>query len=1162
MDTLRLIPILGLVSAIFLQGQVNTGTIVGLVTDPQGLVVIRADISLQNERTGDIRRTATNEAGVFSYPGVPPGIYTLSVEMKGFQKFERRGIALTAGDYLSVGTIALGVGSTAEVVTIKAQGSAVQTASSENSALLESSQLNQLMVRGRDVISMLKVMPGVQQTADIESLAGTVGSVTPNINGLRSNFNTISVDGQVSNDADAMNQHVTAIGMDSIEEVKVILNNYQAEYGREAGSQINIITKSGTNAFHGTVSFFMRNEALNANNFFNNRNGIARPLYRYDDWSETLGGPIYIPHHFNSNKNKLFFFVSREDWRSRQPQSISYSTMPTALERIGDYSQTTDLNGKLIPITDPATHSPFPGNIIPASRINQYGQAILNLYPLPTNLNRAITGGTYNYSFQDIWKQPKFMNQERADYNMTDKDRFWFRYHNWNGDTQGYTAPATVGSGFPALYYHYNYVEDSEVANYTRIVTPHVINEFTATGRYTGELGTPGSQFPLNKVLRADTGLGGLGQLYPAANPLGIIPGSTFGGVSDAPSISYDHRFPIKSGDRRWSAADNVTWTRGTHMIKAGFYFERNYPNKGVQGSSRASFGGTFNFGVDTNNPLDSNYAFSNAILGNFDSYSEGSARTKDAAINYIAAWFLQDSWKVTRRLTLEIGMRFAMDQPWQLSANEQGASWSVETYNPANAPQLYQPALNGSGQRAAQNPATGALLPAVLIGALVPGTGNPFNGMVAEHVPNYPSGNYPNGWRNMPPPQLEPRLGFAYDPFGDGKTAIRGSFAVTKESIIDVNYITGDTVTSPPVVLIPTIYYQNMDTYLNSSGYLFPPSFVPAWEKNYKPTAVYNYAFVIQRSIGFSTVVSAGYVGNGARHLLEVRNLNTLPYGSHFLSQNQDPTNSGKPRPDSLLEPLPGYGTVSYAENSGTSNYNALEVTANRRFAAGFQFSAAWTWSKAMDLTDSVGSLPMFNNEHTWLYGPAGYDQTQVLSLSYMWDLPKASKILPNRITRFALDKWQFSGITTFASGSPLGISYTTTDNADITGGGDGARVNVTGKAQLPWGDRTFSEWFNTAVFARPAKGDRGDAPKDVIRGPGINNWDLALFKSFPIQSDKRTVQFRCEMYNAFNHTQFSGVNTSARFDTGGNQVNSQFGQVTTARNPRVIQFALTFRF
>jgi hypothetical protein len=252
--------------------------------------------------------------------------------------------------------------------------------------------------------------------------------------------------------------------------------------------------------------------------------------------------------------------------------------------------------------------------------------------------------------------------------------------------------------------------------------------------------------------------------------------------------------------------------------------------------------------------------------------------------------------------------------------------------------------------------------------------------------------------------------------------------------------------------------------------------------------------------------------------------------------------------------------------EFSGKSNYNALQVSARRRYSKGLLFGMAYTWSKAMNLADTeTGNMPMFQNA-SWLYGKAGYDQTHVLTFNAVWDVPKGSQLIPGsakKISGAVLDNWQVSTFTTFASGTPLGISYTTTDNADITGGaGDGARVLAISKAQLSTGDRTFDHWFDANAFARPPKGSPGNAPKDVFRGPGTNNWDLSLFKNFPLWSEKHVVQFRGEFYNAFNHTQFASVNTSARFDTTGKQTNTQFGQITATRSPRVIQLALTFRF
>ncbi len=240
------------------------------------------------------------------------------------------------------------------------------------------------------------------------------------------------------------------------------------------------------------------------------------------------------------------------------------------------------------------------------------------------------------------------------------------------------------------------------------------------------------------------------------------------------------------------------------------------------------------------------------------------------------------------------------------------------------------------------------------------------------------------------------------------------------------------------------------------------------------------------------------------------------------------------------------------------SSNYHSFQAMANRRFAGGFDFSASWVWSKTMDW----GSPPSWRGWRAYNYGKPGQDQTHQLILTYTYDLPKVSRVWENVFTHYALDSWQVSGITTIASGNPSGVSFSTVDGANLLGGGDGGRIIVTDKAQLPHGERTLARWFDTSVFARPAKGDLGNAPKDVFRGPGFNSWDITVFKNFPIKNERNVLTFRWEMYNAFNHTQFSGVNTSARFDAAGAQTNSLFGQVTSARAARVMQASLRFRF
>jgi hypothetical protein len=338
----------------------------------------------------------------------------------------------------------------------------------------------------------------------------------------------------------------------------------------------------------------------------------------------------------------------------------------------------------------------------------------------------------------------------------------------------------------------------------------------------------------------------------------------------------------------------------------------------------------------------------------------------------------------------------------------------------------------------------------------------------------------------------------------------------------------------------------------------------VTAVERDPHAPTVYSYSLAIEQNIGFRTILDVNYVGSQSRHLIQNRNLNTVPYGARFAPENADLTTPTKsPLPDSFLRPFPGFGNLTYVENSGYANYNALQVTANRRFATHLQFGVAYTWSKSMDLTSGDGGgLPIYRPYRVWTYGKSTYDQTHVLVVNSIFDLPGVSNWWRNRVAGVVLNGWQLSTIATFASGFPLGVTYSTTDNADITGGGDGARVNVTGKAQLPFGDRSFYRFFDTTVFSRPAKGDFGNAPKDIFRGPGFNNWDMSLFKNIPLASEVRILQLRWEVYNVFNHTQFSGVDAAARFDPAGNQVNPTFGTVTSSRSPRVMQLSLKFLF
>jgi hypothetical protein len=1122
-----------------------TGTITGTVTDPSGQLVVGATMTLTNDRTGEIRTTTTNELGVFMFPATQPAGYTLKAEAGGFKTAQRTGLVLTANERLALGEIQLSIGAVTETISVVAQGATVQTASSESSSVLTASQLETIQARGRDVVSLLRLIPGVQYASDPDAVGGSYGTGTPNMGGTTSGSNILAVDGVISNDIGTPNVFSSVTTMDAIGEVKVVLNSYQAEYAGNGGAVVQVVTKGGGRDYHGTGFWYVRNEVLNSNSFFNNLNNVKRPLYRYNTAGFTLGGPIYIPGKFNAKKNILFGFYALEALWVRYPGSLQLVTTPTALERAGDYSQTLDVGGKLIPIKDPATGQSFPENRIPASRINSNGVALLNVLPLPNSLNRDISKGNYNYSFLESILQPKRSNLFKLDWVPTDKDKFFARGKTWISEQQGY-AIASGASTWGLFGQCYCFTEAGIGAGYTRIFSPSVVMEASGGIRTNHEAWYPyGSPNEIDKVLRAKRGLGSLGQWFPSSNVIGFIPRYSFGGVPSSADVSYDDRFLTGGADTTISFNDNLTVIRGGHSMKAGFSYYRLREYEGEQGV----FSGTFAFGRDTNNPFDTNWAYSNAVLGNFQSYQEATARYGANERQTVVEWFLQDSWKINRRLLMEYGMRFTWyNQMYPARKGEQGIL-ALDRYDPKRAPVFYRPAFDSTGRRMAQNPLTGQFLAATYIGAFVPGTGDPGNGGVVSG-----DTSYPRGFQDQQPVLYGPRLGFSYDPFGKGKTAIRAAAAILYNYRISK---WNQTTKNPPVIFTPITYYGNLGTYLQSAGVLGPSNTNSYFRQSETPTA-YNLSFAIEQDLGRATLLNVSYAGTLGRHTIQTTALNTIPYGARFLPQNQDPTSPGKPLPDNFMRPYPGYNNVTFYDPAYSSNYHALLVSLSRRFARGLQFGVAYTYSKFMTYT----GIPIYQNRRVWSYGKDGGDETHNMVSNFTWSAPKASKLTSNPVVRYALDGWALSGIVTFASGRPSGVGFGTTDGTDMNGGGDGQRIIVTGKAPLSRGERSFSRWFNTSVFARPPMNSAGNAPKDVYRNPGVNNWDLSIFKNFPVKSERRYFQFRWEMYNAPNHTQYSGVDSTARFDPQGNQVNARFGQVTSTRTPRIMQGALRFTF
>ena len=418
-----------------------TGNIAGTVMDPTAQVVAKAKIVLTNTSTGDVRNAEANDVGAFNIVAVQPGTYNLRIQHAGFKVYERRGFVVSANERVALGDLTLQIGEVTETVSVTATTAQLQTDSSESSASLTTNQLQNLTARGRDVVSMMRTIPGVQYQADQDSVGGSYGTSTPNVGGALSSTNILAVDGVVSNDVGTPNVFSSVTTMDAIGEVKVILNSYQAEYAGNGGAIMQVVSKSGGKEFHGGGYNFLRNEALNANDFFNNRNGARRPRYRYNTLGGSIGGPIYIPGKWNQDRSKLFAFYNIEQWQISIPGPLNSYTVPTNLERGGDFSQTLDVNGRLIPVNDPANgNAQFPGNVIPKNRQNPNGLALMNTLPQPNFLNRAISGGNYNYQIQEIQKNPKRSQLFKIDYVPTERDRFFVRGKTWKAEQQGYAV--------------------------------------------------------------------------------------------------------------------------------------------------------------------------------------------------------------------------------------------------------------------------------------------------------------------------------------------------------------------------------------------------------------------------------------------------------------------------------------------------------------------------------------------------------------------------------------------------------------------------------------------------------------------------------------------------------------------------------------------------
>jgi hypothetical protein len=1117
------------------------------VVDSTGARLVGTTVTVTNEATGAERSLVTEANGSFIFTSLPPTTYSVKVELSGFRPLIRTGLTLTAGDRLALGNVQLELGELTEAVTVTAETVRVSTESADVTATLSTSQLNDLVVKGREFMNLVKLLPGVAQTGGGDIAGGTFGIPSPQVGGIRSNYNNMTLDGARGNDPGTPGTFSTGVAVDAIGEIKILTSTYLAETGPNPGASIKLTTKSGTREFHGTGYFFKRDDAMNANDFFVNRQGLKPFDYQVTTGGVTLGGPIYIPRMMNTDRSKLFFFYNSEITRSLLPRGLTNNsppavlqyTVPTALERQGDFSQSVDTNGQLIVVRDPRTGLPFPGNIIPADRINSNGQKLLGVFPLPNTTDVALTGRLYNYQFKNTQDVPKQSHTLKFDYVPSNKDMFSARLKKWISDTKSYTGIFGYNN-FPLTYYDYYFRHDDAQLSWTRVLTPRMVNEVSFAYTYSDETGAPRGDRTHKEAFRDTYGIT-LGQLYPASNPYNILPAMSFTGISNPVLFNYDQRTPISAKESFWELTDNLSVNRGTHALKFGVYVHGISTNEGVRANN---FSGNLSFDRNPNNPGDTNHPYANALLGNFQSYQEASRKNLAQSEYFVAEFYAQDQWKATRKLTLSYGARFSSFDWYHLREDQVGSALALENYDPAKTPRQYVPAIV-NGVRVGRDPVSGATVPVQAIGAFVAGTGDPANGAVTNA--DVVAGKYPQGWVEKLPIQVSPRFGFGYDLFGNGNTAIRGGIGVGRFVLGAAGAAINQQGFNQPYVVVSQQFNGNLDALQSTQGFVFP-STMGSFNRSRQVPTIYNWSLGVQQLLPGKFIVDLSYVGNTQRWIENEVDLNTLPAGARFAPENRDPT-TGNALADNLIRPRREYTVITYRDSSATSDYHSLQVQVNRRFDRGFATGVAYTLSKSYT---NEGVINPFVPTEQWLGGPQSFDQRHVLVTNFQWALPNVSRLLPNPVVKGVLDNWEISGIYTLSSGFPMSVTVSSSAIPDISGSSILARPDMVPNVDPNSGPKTFEKWFNTDAFAMPARGTFGNSPLYAFTGPGINNVDVALMKRIPLGGNgSRNFRIRIE-----------ALNTAARFDAAGNQINSQFGQATSALQPRVIQLGGTLTF
>jgi hypothetical protein len=1160
-------------------GAQENAAITGQVTDSTGAAVPGVTITITQATTGESRTTDSSGSGNYQVPGLAIGTYNLKATANGFKTYNRTGIVVNEAETVRA-DVPLEVGAASQTVTVQANALQVQSETSEVSSVITGQQVLQLSTNGRNVMSLTTLGTGVTNTLpSFNGVTAQASSAEINFNGSRYDHNNWLIDGGEVYDRGSGGKLDVAISPDGLAEFNVLASNYTPDYGINSGGTVAMVIKSGSRAFHGGVWEFNRNDAFDAANYFSKQSGQPTPELRLNIFGGNIGGPVWIPHVYNQDRTKTFFFVN-EEWRKyiagASPSVVN--TIPSAYFPVAgqplSYTPLTVNSTTKQPITlivpataDPAKLALYREDGLVAGQ--PFPTSSPNVYTLPANLidpNSVLFMGTGAIPHPNTAngtqvvsspKQPTYVREDvvRIDHNINDKLHL---FGHWIHDS----ATQTI---FPDMWSNDSYLTAGDVFSnptwgtvikLTQQLSPTLLNE-TA-------LNVNGNTIDITPIAAPGASI-----TQPAGwSAVGIFTGNNAGNrlpsidFSGAPNTNWTVNYwPWRNSYLNYQIRDDVSLTKGNHAFKFGFGYMRNDKNQQQQADTQGDY--TFSQSGAAQD------AYANFLLGFASSYQQLNAQSIFHWLNNTYSIYGQDNWKVLPRLTLNLGIRWDA-MPHVYEKNNRTSNFIPGDFNPADAqsPSAANGSLDPTGPGFSQPP--GAPVPFYL------------NGVQLAGVNGFPRGLVKNSYGTV-----GPRVGFAYDLFGNGKTVIRGGFGMFFERV-QGNDIYG-TDTNPPNAYQPSvssIYFSNPNT-SSTTGQTAAAPFFPGNFTNlasYYPNPGTNqFSLGVQHELAPSIVVMVQYVGLTAWHQSDERGINTLPLSSTdaadptnpfydrqgVAGQLPDPANPGKLLPafnSNRYRIYQGFGGITQTENITNSNYNSFQAGFRMQNKHGLTLQMSYTWSHEIDIqsgdltsTNQQGSGGQISDPFNIEYdrGSGTIDRRNVFSANYIYNFPFFLHS-ESALTRTLLGGWQFSGITTAQSGNPVNVTYspdtlglggTTTNRPDFSSASRGYPKKQTA-------------WFNTSAFSVPlapweggTNQGFGTAHKDAVVGPGLFNWNLSLFKDFHItKGEGPVIQLRAETYNTFNHTEWNNIDTGF---TDGN-----FGQVTSTYDPRTFQFGGKFMF